>query len=168
MVKELNTLITINNHRQSDKCHKSTERRLRQRYVEMAETCGEMESSMYGGGGRQESGECNNVPVSGKIPRPNRQRLSGCAAEHHARKICLRETRDTALKSGGRTKGIDNCLQGGGAGNSNVWVGYVGPFGDNGEEVGRYTHWVPLSDHGGLSEAYKIRDIGDAWGGRRT
>ena len=33
-----------------DKCHKSTERRLRQRYVEMAETCGEMESSMDGGG----------------------------------------------------------------------------------------------------------------------
>ena len=94
--------------------------------------------------------------------------MAGCAAEHHARKIGLRETRDTALKSGGRTKGIDNCLQGGGAGNSTVWVGSVGPFGDNGEEVGRYTHWVTLSDQGEASEAAKIRDIGDAWGGRRT
>ena len=29
-------------HRQSDKCHKSRERRLRRRDVEMAERCGEM------------------------------------------------------------------------------------------------------------------------------
>ena len=51
MVKELNTLININYHRQLDKCHKSPERRLRQRYVEMAETCGEMDSNMDGGEG---------------------------------------------------------------------------------------------------------------------
>ena len=49
IVEKLNTLITINYNWQLDKCHKSTERRLRQRYMEMAETCGEMESSMDGG-----------------------------------------------------------------------------------------------------------------------
>ena len=42
MVEKFNISITINNHRQLEKCHKSTERRLRQRHVEMAETCGEI------------------------------------------------------------------------------------------------------------------------------
>ena len=69
---------------------------------------------------------------------------------------------DTALIRGNRTQGIDNFLQGGGAGNSTVCVVDVGPFGNNGEECGRYTHWVPLSDHGEASEATKIRDIRDA------
>ena len=63
------------------------------------------------------------------------------------------------MTRGDKTQGIVNFLQGGGAGNSTVWVGYVGPFGDNGAECGRYTHWVPLSDHGELSEAAKIGDI---------
>ena len=44
----------------------------------------------------------------------------------------------------------------------------MGFFRDNGEEGGRYTHWDTLSDHGEASEAAKIWDIGDAWGGRRT
>ena len=72
------------------------------------------------------------------------------------------------MTRGDRTQGIGNFLQGRGADDSNVWVGYVGPFGDNGEECGRYSHWVPLSDQGEAIEAAKIRDIGDAWGGRRT
>ena len=67
-----------------------------------------------------------------------------------------------------RTQGIGNFLQGGSAGNSTVWVRYVGPFSDNGEDCGRYKHWVHLSDHRELSEAAMIGDIGDAWGGRRT
>ena len=75
---------------------------------------------------------------------------------------------DTALIRWDRTQGIGNFLQGGSAGNSTVWVRYVGPFSDNGEDCGRYTHWVPLSDHGESSEVDKIQDIGDAWGGRRT
>ena len=44
----------------------------------------------------------------------------------------------------------------------------MGPFGDNGEDYGRYTHWVPFSDHGEASEVENIGDIGDAWGGRHT
>ena len=68
-------------------------------------------------------------------------------------KVALGETFETDLMREDRTQGIGNFIQGGGAGNSTVWVGDVGPFGDNGEECGRYTHWVPLSDHGGLSEA---------------
>ena len=75
---------------------------------------------------------------------------------------------DTALIRGNRTQGIDNFLQGGGAGNSTVWVEEEGPFGNNGEECGRYTHWVPLSDHREASEATKIRDIGDSWVKRCT
>ena len=75
---------------------------------------------------------------------------------------------DTDLMREDRTQGIGNFIQVGSAGNSTVWVRYVGPFRDNGEECGRYTHWVPLSDHGGSSELDKIRDIGDAWGGRHT
>ena len=66
------------------------------------------------------------------------------------------------------TQGIGNFLQGGGAGDSTVWVRDVGTFGNYGEEGGRNAHWVHLSDHGEASEVAKIRDIGDAWGGRRT
>ena len=75
---------------------------------------------------------------------------------------------DTALTIGDRTQGIGNVLHGGGAGNSTVWVEEEGPFGNNGEECGRYTHWVPLSDHREASEATKIRDIGDSWVKRCT
>ena len=42
----------------------------------------------------------------------------------------------------------------------------MGPFGGNGEECGRYAHWVPSTDHGEASEVVRIRDMGDAWGGR--
>ena len=41
-------------HRKLDNCHKSTKRGLQRRDVEMAETCGEMEFSPEGGGGRGE------------------------------------------------------------------------------------------------------------------
>ena len=39
------------NHRQTDKFNQATERRLRQRDVEMAARCGEMDLSMEGGEG---------------------------------------------------------------------------------------------------------------------
>ena len=68
--------------------------------------------------------------------------------EYNAHKIGLGETEDTALTRGDRTQGIGNFLQGRGAGDSTVWVGYVGTFGNNREECGRYTHWVHLSDQG--------------------
>ena len=42
------TAAIILKHRQSDKCHKAMERRIRQRDVDMAETCGEMYFSMEG------------------------------------------------------------------------------------------------------------------------
>ena len=92
------------------------------------------------GGGRREGGECNDVPVSGKTPSPNGLLLAGCEVEHHARKVGLGETGDTALTGGGRSQGVGNFLQGGGAGNSTVWVGDVVPFDSNGEEGGRDTH----------------------------
>ena len=59
-------------HRQSDKCHKSTERRLRRRDVEMAARCGEMESNIDGEEGGGDIGECTGIPISGTIHRPNR------------------------------------------------------------------------------------------------
>ena len=76
------------------------------------------------------------------------------------------ENGDTSLKRGGRTQGLGNFIQGGGAGDSTVWVVDVGTFGGNGEEGGRGTHWVSLSDHGEAIEAAKIWDMGDAWGRR--
>ena len=78
------------------------------------------------------------------------------------------ETGDTALKRGNTTQGIENFLQGGGAGDYIVWVGYLGPFGKNGEEGRRDTHRVPLSYHVEESEGNRRQDIGDAWGGMRT
>ena len=64
--------------------------------------------------------------------------------------------------------GCQQFSTGGGAGDSTVWDGDVGTFRDNREEGGRDTHWVPSSDNKEASEADKRRDVGDAWGGRRT
>ena len=61
--------------------------------------------------------------------------MAGCAAEHHARKVGLGETGDTALTGKGRTQGVGNFLQVNGAGNSNVCVVDVGTFGGNGGGV---------------------------------
>ena len=69
---------------------------------------------------------------------------------------------------GGGTQGVRNVLLGGGADNSTVWVGDVGPFVVNGEEGGRGIHWYSFSYHGESSEADKRQDMEDAWGGRRT
>ena len=94
--------------------------------------------------------------------------MTGCAAEHHAHKVGLGETGDTALTGRGRTQGVGNVLHGGGAGNPNVRVGDVGPFGGNRKEGGRDTHWVPSEYHEEVSAAGRIRDVGDARGGRST
>ena len=88
--------------------------------------------------------------------------MASYAAEHNARKVGLGETRENALTGGGRTRGVENFLQGGGAGNSIIWVRDVGPFGVNDEEGRRYTHGVPATDTGEASEAIRIQDMGDA------
>ena len=64
-------------HKKSDKCHKSTERRLRKRYVEMAESCGEMESGLDGGG-RDERVE--NVTIFRYLRIPLDQTDDDCPA----------------------------------------------------------------------------------------
>ena len=43
------------------------------------------------------------------------------------------EARVTASIGGGRSQGVEKFLQGGGAGNSIVWVRNVGPFVVNGK-----------------------------------
>ena len=79
--------------------------------------------------------------------------------------VSLGGTGDTALTGGGRTQGVGNFLQVGGAGDSIVQVIDVGPFGVNGEEVRRDTHVVPATGHGESSEVIRRRDMGDARGG---
>ena len=54
--------------------------------------------------------------------------MAGCAEEHHAHKVSLVETGDTAFTRGDRTQGIGNFLHVGGASNSTVRVGDVGPL----------------------------------------
>ena len=66
--------------------------------------------------------------------------MSGCVAEHHARKVDLGDTGDTALTGRGITQGVGNVLQGGGAGYLTVRIGDVGDFGGNGEEGGMDAH----------------------------
>ena len=73
----------------------------------------------------------------------------------------LLDDEDTATTGRGRTQGVGNVLQGGDAGNSTVWVRDVGPFGGNGEEGGKDSHSVPLTDHGEGSAAVRGQDIGD-------
>ena len=57
----------------------------------------------------------------------------GCSEEHHACKVGLGETGDTAPTGRGRPQGGGNVLQGGGSSDTPVWVGDVGPFCSNGE-----------------------------------
>ena len=73
--------------------------------------------------------------------------MAGCAAEHHACKVGLEETGDTASTGGGKTQGVRNFLQVSGAGDSIVWVGYMVPLDVNGEYGIAYTHGVPETNH---------------------
>ena len=85
--------------------------------------------------------------------------------EHHARKVGLGETGETALTGRGRPQGGGNVLQSGGSSNITVWLGDVGPYGGNGEEGRRVTHRLPQIDHGEASALDGRGDMGDYWGG---
>ena len=74
--------------------------------------------------------------------------MAGYYEKHHARKVGLGEARDTTLTGGGRSQGVGKFLQGGGAGDSIVWVGNMGPFGFNGKEDRGDAHGVTANDHG--------------------
>ena len=76
------------------------------------------------------------------------------------------EARETTFTGGGRKKVAGKFLQGGGAGNSIVWVGNVGPFGVNGKEDRGDARGVPVNDHREESEAIMRSDIGDDRGRR--
>ena len=84
--------------------------------------------------------------------------------EHHARKVGLGETGDTALTVRGRPQGGGNVLQGGGPINTTVWFGDVGNFGRNGEEGIRVTHRFPKIDLGEASAVDRRRDVGNDGG----
>ena len=76
--------------------------------------------------------------------------------------------RDTDLTGGRRNQGVGKFLQGGGAGDSIVWVINVGPLGVNGKEGRGGAHGVPETNHRESSEAVRRQDTGDSGGGRRT
>ena len=78
------------------------------------------------------------------------------------------ENGGTASEVGRRTQGVRNFLQGGGAGNSIVWVGDVGPFAVNGKKGRGGTHGVPATDHREEIEETRIQNMGDAGDRRRT
>ena len=80
--------------------------------------------------------------------------------------VGLGEAGETTSTGGGITQGVGKFIQGGGAGDSIVWVGDVGHFGVNEKEGKGDTHRVPATDHGEESEAIRRWDMGDS-GGRR-
>ena len=94
--------------------------------------------------------------------------MVGCAAKHHACKVGLGEARDTTLTGGGRYQGVGKFLQGGGAGDSIVWVGNVGTFDVNGKEDRGDVHGAPVNDYGEVSESIRRWDMGDARGKSHT
>ena len=61
----------------------------------------------------------------------------------------------------GITQGVGKFLQGGGAGDSIVCVIEMGPFGINGKEGKGDTHGVHATDHGEVSKAIRIWEMGD-------
>ena len=58
------------------------------------------------------------------------------------------ESGDTNLTGGGISQGVGKFLQGGGAGDSIVWVGEVGRFGVNDQDDREDTHRFPENDQG--------------------
>ena len=89
-------------------------------------------------------------------------------AKYHARKVGLGEARDTTSTGGGRSQGIGKFLQGGGAGNSIVWVGNMGLFVVNGKEDRGDSHIVLVNDHREESKVIRRWDMGDSGGRRHT
>ena len=69
--------------------------------------------------------------------------MSGCAAKNHTRKVGLREARETTFMVGGRSQCVGKFLQGGGAGDSILLVGNVGPSVVNDKEDRGDAHGVP-------------------------
>ena len=74
--------------------------------------------------------------------------MAGCAAKHHAHKVGLGGARDNNSTGGGRYQGVGEFLQGGGAGDSIVWIINVGTFSVNGKEDRGNAHGVTANDHG--------------------
>ena len=72
------------------------------------------------------------------------------------------------MTGGGRSQGVGKFIQDGGAGDSIVWVGIMGPFGVNGKEYRGYAYGVPANDHGEENKKIRIWDMGDAGGRRHT
>ena len=155
-------------HRQSDKCHKTNrETSPVEGYVHGGKVwVNEVQPRL--GVGIQDSGECTDLPISGTNPRPNGWWLAGCAEKHHARKVGLGEARDTTLMGEVRSQGVGNFLQGGGAGDSIVWVGNVVPFGVNGKEDRADAHGVTVNYHWEESKNFRRWDMGDSRGIRHT
>ena len=98
-----------------------------------------------------------NVPTFQYLGRPLDQTDDNwpAVAKHHAYKVGLGQARDTTSTGGGRKQVVGKFLQGGGAGNSIVWVGNVGPFGVNGKEARGDAHGVPANDHREEREAIR-------------
>ena len=72
------------------------------------------------------------------------------------------------MTGGGRSQVVGRFLQGGGAGDSIVWVRNVGPFGVNGKEDRVNAHGVSANDHGEESKKIRIWDMGDPGSIRNT
>ena len=72
------------------------------------------------------------------------------------------------MAGGGRSQGVSKFLKGGGAGDSIIWVGNVGPLGVNVKEDRGDAHIVTANDHGEESEAFSRWYMGDAGGRRHT
>ena len=88
--------------------------------------------------------------------------------KHHVRKVVIGEAKDSTSTGGERCQGVSKFLQGGGAADSIVWVGNVGPFGVNGKEDRGYAHVFPENDHREESKAARRWYMGDAGGRRYT
>ena len=136
--------------------------------MEVVARCGEMDFNLNG---EEEDKIVENVPTLRYVGRPLDQKNDYCPDVCRnivrARSV-WGEARDTTLTGGGRSQGVGKFLQGGGAGNSIVRVGNVGPFGVNDKEDRGDAHRVPANDHREESGAMRRWDIGDAGGRMHT
>ena len=100
----------------------------------MAAKCGEMDFNLDGEEGDE---RVDNVPTFRYLGQPLDQTDDDWPAVRQ-NIMCTRlvwgEARDTTLTGRGRSQGVGKFLQGGGEGDSIVWVGNVGPFRVNGKE----------------------------------
>ena len=132
----------------------------------MVARCGQMEFNLNG---EEVDERVENLPTFQYLGRLLHQMDDDWPAVRqyimHAR-LVWGGARENTLTERGISQGVGKFIQGGGAGDSTVWVRNIGPFGVNGKYDLVDAHGVLVNDHREDSEAIRRWDMVEAWNRR--